>query len=343
MHCIDGLFSDPYVEFIDPLKHLSSQTGYRYSSSQLDDVQLHMSAKYLPHRLRHRGAAQRFHFETAWVPFGGLSLNMTRYSDEVEVTSDEPGDFVALQFSLAGQCAVGAGSAQHEVSPASVWVMDSRKPIYQRMAAGYVQLNVQFKLDALQRFLAQELGEGHRLGLRFRDGMIDLRSNDSSARYFAYLFREAVQADSGSATPLLRRQLERSAMAALLELVSVDDTGDLAIADLRQRPHFVRSAEKYIRENATEDLTIQDIADYARISERSLYQGFNRFLGMSPMQYLKNYRLELARHLLSGGKDARFVTDVAMSLGFTHLGKFAGDYKRRYGETPSQTLRNRIG
>jgi AraC-like DNA-binding protein len=32
---------------------------------------------------------------------------------------------------------------------------------------------------------------------------------------------------------------------------------------------------------------------------------------------------------------------VAMRWGFTHLGRFAGAYRDRYGVTPSQTLRDR--
>jgi transcriptional regulator GlxA family with amidase domain len=33
------------------------------------------------------------------------------------------------------------------------------------------------------------------------------------------------------------------------------------------------------------------------------------------------------------------VTDVAMQLGFGHLGRFAGHYRELYGEAPSATLR----
>ena len=52
---------------------------------------------------------------------------------------------------------------------------------------------------------------------------------------------------------------------------------------------------------------------------------------------------KLGRHLLHGRADAETtsVTEVAMTCGLRHLGRFAAEYHDRYGETPSQTLHRR--
>lgn len=336
------LFADPTAEFLTPLARHSSRSGFTYRSGTLDDVRRHMSAKFLPHRLRYLGGAEQFDFETAWVPFGSFSLNMTRYAGEVEVSSDQPGDFVALQFSLAGECQVGCAEAIHEVNPGSLWIMDARRPIYQRMAPGYVQLNVRFQLSTLRQFIARERGE-HRLDtLRFSDQPIELSSlPGSTRRFFNYLCREAVADEQLFESDLFSRQIELSAMAALLSLAPGVHQPRPADPFRYERPYFVRQAEAFIREHATAELTIEDITRAAQVSERSLYEGFRRYLGVSPMNYLKNYRLELARCALAGSTGPCRVTEVAMNVGFTHLGKFAGSYKRRFGESPSQTLRLR--
>ena len=49
------------------------------------------------------------------------------------------------------------------------------------------------------------------------------------------------------------------------------------------------------------------------------------------------------RDLLAGRSDRVGVTGVAMRLGFFHLSRFAGQYARLFGETPSQTVRLAAG
>ena len=63
---------------------------------------------------------------------------------------------------------------------------------------------------------------------------------------------------------------------------------------------------------------------------------------MSPAKYLKRYRLTQARLRLRAADPVETtVTDVAVSWGFWELGRFAVDYRRLFGECPSQTLRGR--
>ena len=57
------------------------------------------------------------------------------------------------------------------------------------------------------------------------------------------------------------------------------------------------------------------------------------------MRYLKNLRLDRARmRLINSGLNAN-ITQIAIMSGFGHLGNFAAEYKRRFGESPSETAR----
>src|SRR5690606_26096836 len=100
--------------------------------------------------------------------------------------------------------------------------------------------------------------------------------------------------------------------------------------------------ERYIEEHAHEAISIVDMAEHAVVSSRSLFTGFRRYRNTSPMLYLKEPRLrrvneELKR--LTTGSDT--VTAVAFRWGFSHLRHFTTDYKRRFGESPSETLPRR--
>lgn len=109
----------------------------------------------------------------------------------------------------------------------------------------------------------------------------------------------------------------------------------------RQTRRFVREAVAFIAENLANPISLEDIANAAHVSVRSMQQGFRSDLGTSPMAYLRDRRLDRARADLADAvaTDELSVTDVAERWGFGHLGNFALHYRKRFGETPSQTLR----
>jgi transcriptional regulator GlxA family with amidase domain len=74
---------------------------------------------------------------------------------------------------------------------------------------------------------------------------------------------------------------------------------------------------------------------------RTLQQGFQRHLGMSPMAYLRLVRLRGAhRDLRTADPCHSSVALIAHGWGFTHLGRFAAAHKSMYGQTPQEALRS---
>jgi AraC-like DNA-binding protein len=107
-------------------------------------------------------------------------------------------------------------------------------------------------------------------------------------------------------------------------------------------PYYVRRVEKYIKENARNQIGTDDLVTVGGVSARSIYQGFRRFRSTTPMGYLKAVRLDLARDALvkGRGKGPNSVTEAAVAAGYTNLSQFSRDYKDRFREAPSQTLTN---
>jgi AraC-like DNA-binding protein len=104
-------------------------------------------------------------------------------------------------------------------------------------------------------------------------------------------------------------------------------------------PRPVRRALALIEDHYAEPLTIADLAAAAHVSVRRLQAGFRRHVGLPPMSYLRRIRLDRARELLCRAEpETTSVTEVALTCGLRHLGRFAAEYHDRYGETPSQTL-----
>jgi transcriptional regulator GlxA family with amidase domain len=82
------------------------------------------------------------------------------------------------------------------------------------------------------------------------------------------------------------------------------------------------------------------LAEAVSVSVRSLHEGFQRSVGMSPMTYLRELRLaRVHKELTDATTESVTVTQVAVHWGFVHLGRFALVYRRKYGRPPSETLR----
>ncbi|UNB49920.1 AraC family transcriptional regulator [Mycolicibacterium sp. YH-1] len=103
----------------------------------------------------------------------------------------------------------------------------------------------------------------------------------------------------------------------------------------------VADAMRYIDAHLAESITMESIARNVHMSVRSIQQGFRDQLGVSPMTYVRERRLERVHHELADAMpgDGVTVTDVATRWGFSHLGSFAVEYRKRWGISPSETLR----
>jgi AraC-like DNA-binding protein len=98
-----------------------------------------------------------------------------------------------------------------------------------------------------------------------------------------------------------------------------------------------RRAEAFVREHWRESLSLADLCRAAGAPERDLRRGFGELYGISPMAYLRSVRMHAAREMLRRTKGERSIGDVALRCGFTHFGRFSVDYRRAFGEMPTQT------
>ena len=86
---------------------------------------------------------------------------------------------------------------------------------------------------------------------------------------------------------------------------------------------------------------LEDLCAYTRFGFRTLQRCFASYFQMSPLEYIKTRRLNEARRaLVNTDPSVCSVTQIALGSGFTHLGRFAVEYRAFFGESPSETLRH---
>jgi AraC family ethanolamine operon transcriptional activator len=109
-----------------------------------------------------------------------------------------------------------------------------------------------------------------------------------------------------------------------------------------KRAQLVRRAEKYMRANLGKPLSMFDLCRKLGVSERTLHYAFQELRGLSSMAYFKALRLNAVRQeLKTVPAGTTTVGVIAQGWGFRHTGEFAADYRRLFGELPSQTLNGR--
>lgn len=285
-------------------------------------------------------AAFEVHFNGVYLP--GVWLGYISYGSAVTArVLPSRGDFwVHIPLHGALESATGrqrvAGDAARGVltSPREVNIV--------RSAPETDRLSVCIKGDALTRHLELLIDRPVQAPLEFAPE-IDLR-NGFGLCLAGVLRGAAADLDCRDwlTRPLLASRFEQSLYDALL-LSQPHNYMHL----LRDRtpgiaPRDVGRVVDYMRANLAAPITLADLVRESGVAGRTLLQHFRDFKGVPPMRYLRDLRLRRVRAELQSG-NAAGVHESALRWGFAHAGRFSVEYRRRFGESPSQTLKRHRG
>lgn len=104
---------------------------------------------------------------------------------------------------------------------------------------------------------------------------------------------------------------------------------------------FIQKLESFIASNYTEStLDLKQMANFLAMSERQLQRKIKVLLGTTPNNYLKEFRLEKAKSLLSSGSQVGL---IAMDIGFSSQTYFGKCFKESFGCTPKQYQQQQMG
>jgi AraC-like DNA-binding protein len=189
----------------------------------------------------------------------------------------------------------------------------------------------------------EEICERHHLGglMHTIRGNDLIRVNNLAAQIFRrdlisilqYYFEGAAQ----TSQPLYRMVCEELPLRLLEMIEGPAIRRKIFASSLRETA--VRQVMDFLRHMDRDSVTIKDLCEVAGVSERTLQYAFREKYGMSPKQYLKAFLLNKVHAALSTSNPANAkVVDLASKWGFWHMGQFSSDYKRMFGQLPSQTL-----
>lgn len=311
-------------------------------SADVDETREVVGAAFCPHTLELADRSAPLATRYRAVQVGDIGVTVLDYGAAVHITTHGSGDVILVEIPLGGRSTVTCAGDTVDADRSTGAVLSLREPTTVRRSAHSPQLIVRIERSALEEQLRSLTGSVVRGPLRFAPKLDLTTAAARSWRRLVDLFR--LEADDDGALvqdPAALLQFRSLLLTQLLTLQPHNHSDTLRGPARAPIPRLVRRAAELIDDHADEPLTVEDIAQATGISVRALQQGFRQYLDTTPTEYLRDVRLERVRTALrAADRSTVTVTDVAFRWGFTHLGRFAGDYRRRFGESPSTTLRS---
>lgn len=271
----------------------------------------------------------------ARAAIGDVSMLRLRYGADTAVRPEALSQYVLLQFMLSGEAEVMFDGRTHHFRAGDAMILESLDARRLVWSADCEQLIVPVSRAALSsaaEMLGGDVAPRHfGFDTRFH---LDDEAGRPLTGLVCYMLNQAVAGPAG-------REALGAPLASLLAHHLLINHSQV----LRERgkpqaaiaPFYVRRAENFMIAHAEEDISLGLLADHAGVSVRTLTAGFRRYRGASPLERLRDIRLDRVRALLLE-REAASVTEAALRLGFNHLGRFAAVYRERFGESPSATI-----
>ncbi|MGB3483740.1 MAG: AraC family transcriptional regulator [Mycobacterium sp.] len=273
------------------------------------------------------------------------NVSMLYVDLHVSATVDIPslGQYFAVHMPMNGSAVISHRGRTFEANTLRALVTTPGVPLRIKFGHDSPQLLIRIEERAMAAHLTRLLGRSLNRPLEF-EPEFDLATEAAMRWHTAVQLIHTEVFHPGS---LIQRgqgigAVEELVMSSLLQLQPSNYHDEfLQPPQPDQRRAVVQNAMNYIDSHLAERITMEAIAKVVHMSVRSIQQGFREELGITPMTYVRERRLERVHEELTDAipSDGVTVTAVAERWGFHHLGSFAVEYRKRWGEAPSETLR----
>ncbi len=302
----------------------------RKLTSEPEDASAYLSHRYCDHRLDLPQGQAELDFSHVGMDLGASAFNMLRYGAEVSIASrfDE---FYMLEMPLDGGVDIAFGNERYRSRTGQALLLSPGPRFVSRWRRGTRQAMLQIHREQLRTRLAQ-VSRRTPAELPVFNPVIDLRS-DCGRKVQGVLSGLARLSEDGPVPQFPAEALIEGLIDTLLQNMAYRSGESLRLNRLHATPHQIRRAHEILEARHSDRLVMAEVARETGISERSLFDGFQRYYQRSPHQVLTDIRMEAARVLLRQGLTAQ---EAARRAGFPHPGRFSAAYRRAFGRSPLQ-------
>jgi AraC-like DNA-binding protein len=319
--------------------------GHRVADSHdVDESPLQTAPFFGECRLQRLRRDDVFHGTLDCVPMGPVSFNRTRWGARVslEPLSRTLQGYYLVSLPTRGAAQVRQGDELHQLVAQSPGVFSPGRNFAMEVYEGYDQLLIRVDSSLIAHGWQGLTGRPLVAPLVF-DISLPARPQLTQAwnGIVALAGMASTLPQAGKARQFAQASLADAMASILLTQHAHNQQSALdARATCTASPRTVRQAEELMMRRLRAQISVNDLCFECGVSRRTLFAAFQSFHGVGPMTWLRERRMEAARGALQKPSHGGIrVADVAVEYGFAHVGDFAGAYRVRYGEAPSETLR----
>ena len=312
--------------------------GHFVSSAELEEVFANIPKWRIEHQVLSGSSGENY---SEMIMVGSVAVTSELLTGRVRTSAETPRKHIAIGLEMAGVS--GRQFGGRPLSSDEALIGSDGAELDYLHPAGFLGLSMTMPMAALEQDLANRFGldsaASHYRAIRA--SKVDRTAAAESWRFFERLMdmlhasRASVGQMPGSA--FLEIEIVDVMASVIGNHLQTDDTGRFYLWS--QRRPVVRRAEEFMRAHLSEPIALHEICAAARASERTVEYGFREMYGMGAKKFLQVLRLNHARRLFRFGGNAVSVQDGAAAAGFWHMGHFSANYRRLFGETPSETIR----
>ncbi len=107
-----------------------------------------------------------------------------------------------------------------------------------------------------------------------------------------------------------------------------------------KKSESIRTAIRYMEEYYMEQITLEEISGYVGVTPQHFSKMFKKELGINYIEWLTNYRIDVAKELLMEGKDA--IKEICYRVGYSDPNYFSRIFKKVVGVSPKEYASNTI-
>jgi AraC-like DNA-binding protein len=313
----------------------------RMSATDIDSAVGVLSEAYSEVTVRFARPTRELRVQITASRLSNITLGCLEISSSTVRSACYPLFAVCLPISGQIQITTNAGSA-HVDGRSGVVVSPGCPVAVDYLSDDCRMQTILFEQSAFEKELSMMLGMPVARPLCF-DLRLGLTGPPSPFQRALALLQNELDEPGGLATlPAMSTRLGRLVISALILSQPNTYSEELTRPAAPPGSRAIRNALELIERWPIEIETVADIANAVGLSVRALDDGFQRYVGTPPMSYLRRVRMSRAHDdLVAADPDLTTATIIARGWGFGHYGRFAAEYRRRYGRKPSEALRGR--